>query len=569
MEFPAISLSTSSNFPARYLGKRRTPSQKIPRRTLFRRKPLHIRTSIVALVDNNGSFSVSETCTDESDPVSLNRRKEWIHFVGIGGSGMSALAMLALKQGYEVSGSDLVWSSFMDRLNKAGACLCIGHSVSNLQRKNSSRLPNAVVVSSAIPQNNVEILHAKSFGIPVYKRDCWLGNLTQYHKLIAVSGSHGKSTTAAMLAYVLNAMGDDLTAIVGADVPQFTEGNIITGSSETFVLEADEYDGCFLHLSPYIAVVTNVEWEHVDIFPDEEAVRTTFRRFLNRIRKDGHLILCGDSEGANSLLSNYKWTIGLDASRGALSIQSSERRADSYKITTFGISSSNEWHASSVAQNSEGGTDYTLCTKEKLISSSVIGDVRWQISVYGFQVIATIVAMVRDESHVHDTVNRLRLHLKNFRGVSRRFEMIGSIHGCYIFDDYAHHPTEIRAVLQAARQRFPFKALLVVFQPHTNSRLAALKKNFAIALSDADQVVITEVYAARETDHWNVSGRDLSASIFGPTSEYIPSLGDVVDKLALQICKDPHRDIVVLTLGAGDITTVGPKLLNELQKRLQ
>ncbi|GMN44543.1 hypothetical protein TIFTF001_013721 [Ficus carica] len=566
MEFPAISPSKSLNFPANILGKCKTQPHIILRKKYFRCEPHYSLNSTAAFNDDNGSSSISKACTDEKVPESASsiNQKEWLHFVGVGGCGMSALAILALKQGYEVSGSDLVWSSFMDRLQEAGARLHIGHSASNLRRRNGSRLPNAVVISSAIPHDNVEILNAKFVGVPVYKRDYWLGNLTRNHKLIAVSGSHGKdmnsyylvlcwkSTTTAMLAYVLNAMDDDLTAIVGAEVPQFTDGNVISGSSETFVLEADEYDNCFLKLAPYIAVVTNLDWEHVDVFPNEEAVKNTFRAFLNRIRKDGHLILCGDSKGACSLLNHCKQAAGSDALKGAMSVRSSKQVGNCYKITTFGLASSNEWHASLIRPNSEGGSDYTLCHL-----GCPVADISLQIPgihnvLNSLAVIAVAMALVGNERQVYETVNDLRLQLKNFKGISRRFEIIGSIGGCHIVDDYAHHPTEIRAVLQAARQHFPSKALWVVFQPHTYSRLAALKDDFAIALSNADQVVITRVYASRETDNWNVSGNELSASITGPPSEYIPSLDDVVDKLVLQILEDPHRDIVVLTLGAGE-----------------
>ncbi|KAF4400265.1 hypothetical protein G4B88_019474 [Cannabis sativa] len=540
MKFPAISPSRCFHIPANSLVKSETLPRNILIRNNLRRVPPHIRPSFAAVNENNGTLSA---VSKDREPVSLKNQKKWIHFVGVGGCGMSALAMLAVKQGYEVSGSDLVWSRFMDKLQEAGVRLHICHSVSNLQRHNGSRLPSAVVISSAIPQNNVEILHAKSTGVPVYKRDYWLGNLTQHHKLIAVSGSHGKSTTTAMLAYVLNAMGDDLTAIVGADVPQsvdalksetelhlnrscmqFTGGNIISGSSETFVLEADEYDGCFLQLSPQIAVVTNLEWEH-----------------------GGHLILCGDSEGAKSLLCHCEQTIG-DGTRSVMPISSSEQCADNYKITTYGISSSNDWQASSITQNSKGGVDYTVCKKKveflQCHWGCPVADISLQISgihniLNSLAVIATVAAKVTNQSQIYDTVDHLRLHLKKFRGLSRRFEMIGSIHGCHVFDDYAHHPTEIRAVLQAARQRFHSKALLVVFQPHSFSclalyfhighhnlcsRLAALKNDFAVALSDADQVIITKVYAARETQNWNVNGKDLSALIIGPPSEYIPSL---------------------------------------------
>ncbi|KAL5567920.1 hypothetical protein UlMin_024495 [Ulmus minor] len=568
MEFPAISPSKSFHFPANFPGKHETHFHILLRKTSLRCKTRRVRVAHPAFNENNSSISVSTASTDQSDQesISFNNGKDWIHFVGIGGCGLSALAMLALKQGYEVSGSDIEWNSSMDRLQEAGARLHIGHSVTNMQGNTSSRLPNAVVISSAIPQNNMEILYAKSVGVPVYKRDYWLGKLTQHYKLIAVSGSHGKSTTSGMLAYVLNAMGGDLAAVIGAQVPQLSEGNIISGGSETFVLEADEYDGCFLKLSPYIAVVTNVDWEHVDIFQDEEAVKTTFRRFLNQIRKDGHLIICGDREGAYSLLNHCKQATNLDASEGAISIPSSEPSA--YRITTYGITNSNEWHASSIRQNSIGGCDYTLCHR-----GCPVADISLQIPgihnvLNSLAVIATVITAVGSKSNLYDTIHHLRLHLQGFRGVSRRFEMIGSIYGCQIFDDYAHHPTEVCAVLQAARQRFPLKSLLVVFQPHTYSRLAALKDEFSIALSCADQVVVTGVYAARDADYWNVSGKTLSDSIIGLPCEYIPSLGDVVDKLAYQVCEDPYRDIVILTLGAGDITTVGRKLLKRLQREL-
>ncbi|XP_034711420.1 UDP-N-acetylmuramate--L-alanine ligase-like isoform X3 [Vitis riparia] len=549
MEFSAISPSNSLHFPTNFLEKIMTHFMVRPRNATFSCRTLQIQTLASNLEESSRvSFSTrSRADIKNEESLVLGNRKGWIHFVGIGGSGLSALAMLALKQGFEVSGSDIVWSSFMDGLKEAGAQLHLGHSESNIQRNNGSSLPDAIVVSSAIPQDNLEILHAKSVGIPVYKRANWLGKLTEHYNLIAVSGTHGKSTTASMLAYVLKSMGDDLTAVVGAQVPQFGGGNIMSGSGRNFVLEADEYDCCFLGLLPYIAVVTNVDWEHVDIFPDEEAVKAIFRRFLKQIRVGGHLILCGDrqcSAGACSLLDDREESTVADHSSGKLSTLNSDKCSDGYRITTFGISRTNEWHALSIRPNSQGGSDFVL-------------------------VIATVMALVSDGRQSYESINCVKIHLNNFVGVSRRFELIGTVCGCHIYDDYAHHPTEVRAVLQAARQRFPLKALLVVFQPHTYSRLAALKSDFATAFSDADQVLVTEIYAARETNVWNVSGKDLATSIIGPPSEYIPSLGDVVDKLAHQISLEPDRETVVFTLGAGDITTVGSKLFHELQGRLQ
>ncbi|KAK6936789.1 Mur ligase, N-terminal catalytic domain [Dillenia turbinata] len=263
-----MSSSTSLHFPVNL------------HRNLIPRSPkLYLKNLVNSHTQTLGNrkqiSTITYACNTPQHSVALENsrstryEKRWIHFVGIGGCGLSALAMLALKQGFEVSGSDIVWSNYMDGLKQAGAGLNLDHSVSNLQRDNGLAFPTAVIVSSAIPPDNVEILYAKSLGIPVYKRGQWLGRTTEGYKLIAISGTHGKSTTASMLAYVLKAMGEDITAVVGAQVPQFGGENAIFGGGQSFVLEADEYDGCFLGLSPYIAVVTNVDWEHVDIFPDE------------------------------------------------------------------------------------------------------------------------------------------------------------------------------------------------------------------------------------------------------------------------------------------------------------
>ncbi|XP_062149718.1 uncharacterized protein LOC133858295 [Alnus glutinosa] len=570
MNFPALIPSNSLHF----LEKTKPHFQIRRGRIPLWSTTHHVGAYVQASSETSGKRSVSKKCTDRENenrgPLRLeNGGKGWIHFVGVGGCGLSALAMLALKQGFEVSGSNIVWSSYMNGLQDAGAHLYIGHSVSKLKGIKGLKLPDAMVVSSAIPQDNVEILYAKAAGVPVYKRDYWLARLTEGYNLIAVSGSHGKSTTASILAYVLKAMGDDLTAVVGAHVPQFPEGNIISGCGQNFVLEADEYDGCFLGLSPYIAVVTNLDWEHVDNFQDEEAVKSTFRRFLKLIKVGGHLIISGDSPGACSLLSHRGQATGSEYSSDVMSVPNLEPCDNHYRITTYGISSLNDWYASSVHSNFHGGTDYTLCHRGYRVA-----DIRLQITgihnvLNSLAVISTVMVLFSDRMQFYELIDHLRSHLRSFTGVSRRFEMVGTIYGCHIYDDYAHHPTEIHAVLQAARRRFPFKALLVVFQPHTYSRLVALKDGFATALSDADQVVVTAVYPARETNVWNVSGRDFAASIIGPPSEYISSLEDVVDKLVLQISKDLHRQIVVLTLGAGDITTVGPKVLHKLQQKLQ
>ncbi|XP_020114647.1 uncharacterized protein LOC109728601 isoform X2 [Ananas comosus] len=476
------------------------------------------------------------------------RKKGWVHFVGIGGSGVSALAMLALEQGFEVSGSDIKWSSFMDQLQRAGARLFIGHSIASFEGLTVSAQPDAVVISSAIPKDNVEILHAKSVGIPIYKRDGWLKMITDKYNLIAVSGTHGKSTTAAMLSYVLDSMGDNPIAVVGANVPQFSGGNIISGSGPNFVLEADEYDSCFLGLSPYIAVVTNVEWDHVDIFPDEGDVENIFRQFVHRIRTGGHLILCGDSPGACKLLSESANDVVSNRSTGS----SSAVLNHSYSTTTYGLSDNNDWCASSITPNSQGGQRYVLHYRGRKIANIDLLLPGVHNVLNSLAVIASVAALHKDRNSLDSTIDSVRIHLSTFKGVSRRFELLGTVNGCQIYDDYAHHPTEVRAVLQAARQKFPSQALWVVFQAHT--------------FSIADHVIVSEIYGGRETNKWNADARDLSALISGPSAEYIPKMDDVLDKLVLKILSEKNQETVILIIGStGDIVTLGPKLLRALQ----
>lgn len=487
-------------------------------------------------------------------------KKGWVHFVGIGGSGLSALAMLALKQGFEVSGSDICWSCYMDDLQKAGAKVFLGHSINSLESQNDGKQPDAIVISSAIPKDNVEILYAELVGIPIYKRDSWLRNITKLYNLIAIAGTHGKSTTAAMLSYVLDAMGDDLIAVVGANVPQFSEGNIIPGNGPNFILEADEYDCCFLALSPSIAVVTNVEWDHVDIFDDEEHVWRIFRKFVKKIKSGGHLILCGDSAGAYSLLNDCK-----TKSLSSNDILSSSPASDvGYCVTTYGLSNKMDWHASCITPNSQGGQDYILHHKECSVTEVSLKLPGVHNVLNSLAVVATIASLIKDGDDFHDTINSIKYHLSKFEGVSRRFELIGEVNGCSIYDDYAHHPTEVRATLQAARQKFPSQRLWVVFQPHTFSRITALMKDFVTAFYDADYVIVTEVYAAREENGQNSDGKDLATLISGPASEYIPKMEDVVDKLVIDIPAQRNQETIVFTLGAGDITTLGPKLLRRL-----
>ncbi|CAM6081630.1 unnamed protein product [Calypogeia fissa] len=507
------------------------------------------------------SSSLRNGAGGEEELESPARRS--VHFIGIGGAGLSALAFLALKQGWQVSGSDATASDRTKELAAAGATVYIGHASSHvLNPSGQSGPPDAVVVSSAVPRNSEEVQAARNAGLPIYKRADWLGKITEGYDVLAIAGSHGKSTTAAMLATILDKLGDDITAVVGAEVPQFPGGrNAICGQGKNFVLEADEYDGCFLGVTPALAVVTNVEWEHVDIFPNEASVREIFKKFVLRIRPGGTLIVCGD--GAGSKLQGTVFKEGL------------------HRVVTYGLDKGNDWQAVMLNPNVQGGTDYVavhagrpmarvslripgtynvLNSLAALVAASIV---RSQEVIGGDQGDG-LVAVQR----VAEAASRV---LAQFVGVRRRFEFVGEVKGCVIIDDYAHHPTAVRAVLQAARQRFDGYSIWVVFQPHTYSRLVSLLQDFAPAFSAADRVIVTEVYSAREENVWNISGADLAASIIGPPAIFISSLDEVVERLSWELTVyesmkgQSQGRVVLLTLGAGDITNVGSQLLRAFQ----
>ncbi|EFJ31702.1 hypothetical protein SELMODRAFT_408505 [Selaginella moellendorffii] len=480
----------------------------------------------------------------------------WVHFVGIGGTGLSPLALLALKQGWKVSGSDATWSNKLRSLEEAGAIVHAGHDERWL--RDCGIFPDAVVVSSAIPAENEEVVAARRQGLRVIKRKEWLGEITEDYELIAVAGTHGKSTTTAMLTVVLQSFSDDITAIVGADVPQLAGGNMAYGKGGRFVLEADEYDGCFLGVSPSLAIVTSVEWEHVDMFPDEASVREMFKHFISRIKPDGCLIICGDSAGTRSLITSLE----------QYSKQASRK-------LTYGLHEQNDWRAIMLVPNILGGTDYVAVYRNRPMARVSLKLPGTYNVLNSLAVLAAVSLLAFKGKGSCDESGQLKAMavaaqaassaLQSFQGLRRRFEYVGTVRRCDIYDDYAHHPTEVRAVLQAARQRFDKQPIWVVFQPHTYSRIANLLQDFAPAFSGANRI-----FSARENNVWELSGADLVSVITGPPAMFIPTLDEVIERLSWELTALEENEvnkggnIVLLTLGAGDVTSVGPKLLDAL-----
>lgn len=456
----------------------------------------------------------------------LTGEKRHVHFVGIGGAGLSALAFVLLARGWTVSGSDRESGPRLEALRAAGATVHVGHSASYVEGA------DALIVSSAIPDDNPEVQAAQARGITVYKRNRWLAKMTRGYELVAVAGTHGKTTTSAMLTLALADAGLDPTAVIGGEVPQLGS-NARVGGSQYFVLEADEYDHAFIGLEPYIAVVTNVEHDHPDVFSDEGAVQRAFKQFVQQVRDDGLIVVCGDDPGARALVERLH-----------------EPHAP---IITYGIDEGNTWQAAVIESNRSGGPDFVA-----VYQGDPIGSLSLQVP--GRHNVLNALAVVAVATHLDVSMTDLQASLRQFAGAARRFEPVGSVGRIQIFDDYAHHPSEVRATLRAARQRFGGRPIWVVFQPHTYSRLATLLDDFATAFGDADRVYVSDVYAARETADYGVSGQDLARRIVGPPVQYVRALDEILKRLLVEL----PDDAVVMTLGAGDVTTLGPRLRRAL-----
>lgn len=455
--------------------------------------------------------------------------RKHVHFVGIGGAGLSALARVMLARGWTVSGSDRSRNASLSALARAGARVHVGHSASFVERA------DVVVVSSAIPADNPEVQAARARGIPVLKRDRWLAEMTRGWRLIAVAGSHGKTTTTAMLALLLFDAGLGPTAVIGGEVPQLG-GNAIAGDSDLFVIEADEYDHAFLGLTPTIALVTNVEHDHPDMFPDVAAVRAAFARFLGQVRDDGLIVAMGDDADVRAL------------------IRSTGRAASCF----YGFEAVNEWQAAALKPNDLGGTDFVAVR-----AGQPAGAIRLRVPGRHNVLNALGATAVADALDV--PMSAIQASLARFSGATRRFQPVGAVGRIQIFDDYAHHPSEVRATLEAARQRFGERRIWVVFQPHTFSRLRALLDDFATAFAEANRVIVSDVYAARETDTLGVSAEDLTERLRagGVPVSYIPTQEEILRELLATL----PEDVIVMTLGAGDITALGPCLRRALAER--
>lgn len=455
-----------------------------------------------------------------------------IHLLGIGGAGLSAIAYLLHELNFQVSGSDRLLGPNLRRLADAGVQLLSEQKAENLTGNYLTHRPDVVLISSAISGDNPEYQAALGLGIPVVKRADFLPVLLAQRQLVAVAGTAGKTTTTAMIVKVLREGGIEAGYIIGADLPGY--GNAAAGHHPCFVLEADEYDHMFLGFSPTVAVITNVEWDHPDCYPTPASFRHAFMQFIDSTKRNGLIISCADDAGAEQL-RNYQQTRGP-------------------RWLTYGVSEQADWRA--VEPMPVAGRGYQTMVEWQHMPQGQLG-----LQVPGLHNVRNALAAVAVADWAGLVVEGAFNSLANFGGTARRFEHKGEVRGITVIDDYAHHPTKIVATLAAARKRYPQQRIWAVFQPHTYSRTKHLLQEMAASFADADQVLVTDIYAAREQDDGSVKVTDLLAASAHPHMQYTGGLTSTAEYLAGQV----QNGDVVLVLGAGDSYKIGDMLLEKLR----
>ena len=462
-----------------------------------------------------------------------------IHLIGIGGTGLSAIARVLLESGYTVQGSDRQNNYFIEGLREAGAQVFVGHNPKNITGA------DLVIRSSAVPDDNPEVQAAYKAHIPVVKRADFLGQLMGGRMGIAVAGTHGKTTTTAMIAWILTALGLDPTFIIGG-ISINLGTNAHAGIGEAFVIEADEYDRMFLGLQPKIAVVTNIEHDHPDCFPTPEDFYQAFLEFVNNLTPGGVLVACGDDPGAARLV----------------------RAAAELGHPTLSYGRLNTQHtclAHHLTPNTYGGFTFDVICNSTLRGNTDrrLSLVTISLQVPGEHNVLNALAALAVATQLELPLTETARALSEFKGTGRRFEIRGEASGVTVIDDYAHHPTQIRTTLSAARARFPGRPLWAVWQPHTYTRTRTLLDQFANAFKDADHVLMTDIYAAREAAPSDgFSTRQVVAAIQHDDIHYVPSLSQVAAFLLARL----RPGDVLLVLSAGDADQISTQVLSALER---
>ena len=448
-----------------------------------------------------------------------------IYFIGIGGISMSGLAEILLEKNFRISGSDVRKTTLTEALSQKGAVIYYGQAAGNLAED-----IDLVVYTSAIHEDNPEFAAMKERQLPSLTRAELLGQMMKNYELpIAVSGTHGKTTTTSMISQILLENDSDPTLSIGG-IFRPIQGNIRVGHSGIFVTEACEYTNSFLSFSPKIGIILNIEEDHLDFFKDIREIRSSFRRFAALLPEDGMLIINGDIQDYEEI------TAGLSCS-----------------VITYGSSGRMDYSFSDLTCGSLGHPAFHLQTKAGNSGS-------FALAVPGRHNVSNALAAIALSDLLGISHEVVKKALLKFTGTDRRFEYKGKCNGFTIIDDYAHHPTEITATLEAASS-YPHRELWCVFQPHTYTRTRAFLPEFARALTLADKVVLTDIYAARETDTLGISSQDLQAAVrqLGKECYYFSSFEEI-EKFLLQSCT---QDDLLITMGAGDVVKIGESLLQK------
>lgn len=445
-----------------------------------------------------------------------------IHFVGIGGIMMSGIAEILKKESYIVTGSDRDKSDMTNHLEKEGIKVSIGHFADNVVGV------DLIVYSSAIPENNVELEKARELEIPIVNRAEMIGLLMpEYNTSIAIAGAHGKTSTTSMVSTILNASEYDPTILVGG-ISENLGGNVQLGGTSVFLLEACEYKENFLHFNHNVGVILNIDEDHLDYFDDLDHIISAFIKFAQKIPEDGILIINNDDYNAKKVISHVDCN-----------------------VVTFGINSQSEFQAKNITFNDQGYSKFDVYHRDELYGTFFLRQ-PGQHNVYN--ALAAIVTAYT----VDLPVKTITEAIKSYQGARRRSDILGKYNDALIVDDYAHHPNEIKAIL-AAMRKLPSNKITAIFQPHTYTRTNDLLLQFATAFGEADQVIVTDIYAAREENTYNIHAKDLVAEIAleNERVKYIETFDEIVDFIKATA----QPDDIILTLGAGNIREVGEAIV--------
>ena len=450
-----------------------------------------------------------------------------IHFIGIGGAGMSAIAYVLIKRGYDVSGSDLNSGHMSAHLAEEGAMVYMGHAASQVEDA------EAVVISTAIHPNNPELVEARKRGIPVLHRSDVLAAVMNAADGVAVAGAHGKTTTSAMISCIAAESGIDPTVIIGGEVSSLG-GNARNGAGRFVVAEADESDGSFLKLYPYLAVVTNIEDDHLDHYSTEENIYQAFKQFVGNIKEGGKAVLCFDNAKVRRLAAETD-----------------------KEVITYGLEGEGADYIARDISYGVDGTSYKLYYKGEFVTEV-------HLIVPGRHNVLNSMGAFAAAHEMGIATDKILASLKKFGGAKRRFETKGKVNGVWVVDDYAHHPTEIGVTLKAARQTKP-ERLLCVFQPHRYTRTKLLFSEFCECFKDCDELILTDIYAASEEAIPGVSSMHLAEGIKAATGQEVLYIGKLT-KAEEYLERVVRSGDLVMTIGAGDVFKIGEELVRELER---